>query len=309
MNYLSHLNKEGLISKMEYKLLHFVYRLFRLEIAPFGCLSMLYVFGIVFSFLCFSVVFIGVVLLLVYAVVYGADTSFILLPSFKQRAWHMIMIGSFFWLIMQQVISADLQKEYCRYCHEFFKKNSLQPKYKISIIFLFLLSFFLSIYLFKHNVIVYLLLVVSLIIIVESIKDIVAFNNLKSWKRVILKDIRFNMVHTNVIKIAGVRDFYSLKAKYCYEVDGEEYCDTKIYIDQTAARGIFETPHKYLIKNWLSRHTDIKYAYYNPSHPCQAVLFKDVLFSSYLLKLFIIVGTLLVVYVVNFAIDWEYYFS
>ena len=171
------------------------------------------------------------------------------------------------------------------------------------------LVFVLAMVVFAHRFVLFAITISSLIIIMESVKKVLFYHSVKQWREVQLEDIEFDIINESSFNKKGRLDLYSLHATYTYKNKGKTYCSSQIYIDEPRDKRIFQSESPHAVNRWIETNKNIQYAYVNTKNPSQAVLFKEISMSSYLGKIFIALGAMLMIQVANNNTDWAFYFG
>lgn len=316
--YIENLQKtqeENYISKTEFTILKFLWEKFGIEFPPYRFLPLIYSFIIVFSTLLISVSIIVLFVLSLYSFFNSTEDAITIYGLIEAKYWNVIVFGTIIWLLGLAFSrdnfnwNADKNK-----CWRSNLKYNIDKKTSQVFIIFSILVFILATSIFTYHFIIFLINSLSVIIVIESVKKILVYKSVTYWKKILLIDIQCDTKEELVLddisigKINKVK-LYSLYTTYTYKNKGKVYCSSQIYIDEPRDGSLFENKNKYSILQWLNENNNLEYAYVNPKNSSQAVLFKEVLLSSYVGKIFIIIGAMIVMQVINNYIDWVYYFE
>lgn len=314
--YIENLQKaqeESRISKIEFTILRFLWQRFKIVLPQFIFLPLIYNFVIVFSILIIGVSSIVVLTLVVHSLFYSLDEIYNFYYLIKDRYWNVIMFGTVIWLLSLELSRSKSDwNAYTDICwRKIFKINM---KTNQVFIFFSIFIFILAVAIFTVQFIVFLITALSLIVILESIKEVLLYKSVNHWVKVSLEDIEFDIIEESVIsdvrigKVDRIK-LYSLRTRYTYIKKGKKYCSAQVYIDEPRDKKLFQNKNDYTILQWIEENKNIKNAYINPKNVSQAVLFPEVLLSSFFGKIFIMIGAILTILVTTNYIDWAYYFA
>lgn len=315
INYLDKLTfayNKGIVSQKEKIVLSYLWKFWKIEFPPYRYLSSIYNFFLLFSVLFFCVTLIIALPLIGYGVVESLERAINLYDLIEDKYFNMISFGTLIWLIASEITKntnswCDFSEKYWRIDSE----NCIDKKTNQIFIIFSLMVFLLGVIVFEAKFIAFVISTISMIIIYETMMKLKKFYTVKYWKSVPVNSIEFTMTSADsVADISHKIKLYSLSVKYSYKMSNRLYYSSQIYFDEPRDKILFQNDKEYAILRWIEDNKGkIDHLFVNPNNHQESVLFTDILGSSYFGKVFIVIGALLILIVVNNFIDLGYYFQ
>lgn len=309
---LNYLFEQEKITKREKDILMLLWKNFKIELPPYEYLKPIYNF-----FLFYFLLFIGITL-----VVFFVLLGYIIFESFDEAEKNFSLVNDKYFniiafltvllLVITEAIKND--NNWCDFEEEYWRIDFEDCINKRTNILFVIFSFFTivsGVIIFKSKFIVFTITVLGIIIIYETMKSLMKLHSVKTWKRIKITTINFDLISEDVIDdITHKVKLYSLEARYTYEINKKEYFSSQIYIDEPRDKKLFQSRVKHHILQWIQNNgKQVKYLYVNPKNNKESVLFKDILQVSFLGKYLIIVGTIIMIYIFNKYVDLSFYFG
>lgn len=308
--------EETIVSNYEKKILQYLWKFFKIELPPYKFLPLIYNFFIIYLIVFLLVSVIIMIPLMVYAFLESFYDAVVLYELVEQKFFNTVSFGTFFWLFILALTRTE--KTWCNYSIKYWK-SGLEPcintRTKLIFMFFSIVVVFIGIFIFEEKFIRFSITTVSIIIIYNVIVDLILFSKIKNWKQTPILDIQFKIFEEREIANANIGEIkkiklYSLNVLYKYVLNGKEYFSSQVYPDELAYEELFKNRQETPIRRWIIENENkVKYTYVNLSNVSQSVLYKDIKGSSYIGKIIVLIGALLLIVVINSFINLEYYFS
>ena len=136
---------------------------------------------------------------------------------------------------------------------------------------------------------------------IVSLRWVWLFFSVRSWKKGDVEDIKLCIDEEETIADGPQKiKLYSLRARYGYIYDDNRYCSEQIYIDEPRDERLFRARERFAIERWIEEHSALNECFVNPRNPHEAVLRKEVHPLSYVGKIAIALGSLIVAFILHF---------
>jgi len=317
--YLEKLNlaqEEDNVSREEVNILKYIWYFSKLELLPYKYLPLHYNVFLLFSVVFISITAAMIFVLIMYSIMESSDIAIEIYNNTKYKYFNSIAWCTSIWLILLVLFKKKIN--WCNYSEKYWKKNHTTciTKYtNTTLIVFFMIIAIINIFLFENKYIIFMVTLVSLVIIHETIIELLHFHSIKNWIKIPVINIVYTIKEEKEISNIGLGNIgmtklYSLDVKYSYRIKGKIYFSSQVYMDEPRDGQLFKNKNKYTIEQWiLENKNHIKDISVNKHRPNEAIIFKEILLSSYVGKFFIVIGSLFMIYVINNHINLDYYFQ
>jgi len=302
---------EGSTHDYEKKILHYLWKLFKIELPPYKFLPLVYNLFIIYFIVFISVSTIVIVALFVYALLESYYDAVTLYQLVENRFSHTVAFGTLIWLIILALTKNKYS--WCTYSMKYWKISAepcINMRTKFILIAFSASVVLMGIIIFEERFIRFAITMISVIVIYNTVEDLMLFNEVKDWKKVPLSDIKFQIKEDEEISNIGKIKLYSLEVFYKYVLNGKEYFSSQVYFDELSHEALFKNRKEIHIKQWILDNKDIvKNTYVNLSNFSESVLYRDIKRSSYIGKIIVLLGAFLLIIIINNFINLGYYFG